>query len=118
MNFPFKFNEENERRSLRKLYDKFRKKIKEELEMSAECMKKIERLDQVITTTNIFSHDNNNYEENLSDLRSIYTDLIAFDKIFRCTEGACREFVSLSSNKSTEDFISCKCGHKKLKLKV
>lgn len=109
----FKFNNKNENRSLNELYENFKQRLDKKLNQSE--LEIVNRLKLAQHLENKLSHDSH-LQENLSDLKAIYEDLKSFEDIFRCTEKTCKKLVSLKNNTSN-DYITCKCGSKKLNWK-
>ena len=113
--FAFRFNEKNEERTLNELYSGFKKRIEKKLDVTD--TEAVKRVGNAKFFENRSSHDGR-YRENLSDLRAIYNDLKAFEDTFKCTkDGGCNKFVSLNDYNSTENYVACKCGSKKINWK-
>ena len=106
--FSLKDNDENGKRTLRELYDGFKKRLKKKNTMIADRLE-IERLESAISLENQSSHDGR-YKENLSDLKSIYDDIKQFISVFQCVD--CSAFIS--TNYFGNGYVSCKCGSQKI----
>ena len=110
--FSFKYDEQNEKRTLGELYEGFKKRIKDK-SPSLLRQPEILRLPVGFFIENQSSHDNP-YNENLSDMKSIYDDIKEFIKLFKCID--CNKFVSVNktSSEGSSKVIKCFCGNKKI----
>jgi DNA-directed RNA polymerase subunit RPC12/RpoP len=57
------------------------------------------------------SHDSA-YTENISDLKTVYDDLVELEGLFRCTK--CSKRVSTKNQNKVKKTMSCGCGSKEI----
>jgi len=106
----FRFNNQNEERMMNELLSSVQSKVNSKSPNDLKTKYNIDNLFGFpILIGNKASHDND-FKENINDLKLIWDDVIKLLLFFYCSEQSCKSFVSMKNYDSVEQKIRCNCG--------
>ena len=114
----FKFNEINEHRMCYELITSLKSTIKIANKDLLITYPVIDRIENSAQIGNTLSHDNS-LNPTIGDLKSIWSDVVEFEKIFHCQEATCtKPKVSMRNYDTVSKTIRCGCGRTSYNWKI
>lgn len=105
----FRLNDNNEKRMPDEMISELRSSITKKSSDLKEKMPVIDRLSNSNVLANLLSHDNP-FDPKLGDIKSLWDDILVFEKIFNCQEANCKKKnVTIKNYDSVARKIRCGC---------